>query len=64
MKFSLTQSECPGRQWRELTRTLSHSHRQWDCVRGWDCVSASHSGSVEAVNGLTVVLMGEGDEML
>ena len=27
VKFSLTQSECPGRQWRELTHTLSHSHR-------------------------------------
>ena len=26
--------------------------------------SASHSGSVETVNGLTVVIMGEGDEML
>ena len=26
--------------------------------------SASHSGSVETVNGLTVVIMGEGDDML
>ena len=28
------------------------------------CVSSSHSGSVETVNGLTVVIMGEGDDML
>ena len=55
MKFSLTQSECPGRQWRELTHTLSHSHRQ-------QCTD-SHSVSVSTEGPSLSVVVGE-DDML
>ena len=44
------------------TYTVTFTHRMGTEQEG--LCSASHSGSVETVNGLTVVIMGEGDDML